>query len=379
MSKSFFESMVVAPADPIFSLQAAFEEDERKGKVNLSIGVYRDESLNTPVLECVKQAEAYGVKHEKTKEYLPIGGEKRFVEECGKLVFGKEGVCGVQTPGGTGALYVGGKFLREHVGSRVYIPTPTWPNHAGVFTECGFEVKTYNYYKDREVDEAAIVEMLREAPAGSVVLFHACCHNPTGADIEGWDELGDIVKERRLMPFFDFAYQGFGKGIEEDAHAVRLFAQRDIECLVASSYSKNFGLYGERVGALFVVTKHVKPVLSQLKIHARRTYSNPPKHGASIVSHILSDAGLKEEWRREVDGMRSRIEEMRNEFVRGIKGYEYLLNRYGMFCYLGLEEKKVTRLKEEYGIYMAEGGRINLAGLSRKNIQYVTESLNKIL
>lgn len=380
MEYSFFERVGLAPADPIFKLTTEFEEDRRPNKVNLSVGLYRDEELRTPVLKTVKQAEKYLLESEKSKEYLPIGGDPVFVEKTKQLIFGDEkNICGIQTPGGTGALRVAGDFIRNEISSTIALPDPTWPNHPGVFKKAGFTIVTYPYYdaEKHRLNTEAIFKMLRTVPEKSVVLFHACCHNPTGADLshDEWNEVAAVVKTRRLLPLFDFAYQGFGDGIEEDAYPIRSFVEKSIECVVTASYSKNFGLYSERVGALFIATNSTQPVLSKLKVYARTLYSNPPKHGAAIVAHILSDPTLKSEWVKEVDRMRHRIESLREEFVRAAD-VSYLKNRKGMFCYLGLEAEKVKRLKEEFGIYMAEGGRINLAGLSRQNFDYVVTSLN---
>lgn len=395
MGNSFFDYVSEAPADAIFNLTTAFMEDRRAQKVNLSVGIYRDEKLRTPVLKSVKAAEKYLLVHEKNKEYLPIGGDRRFVEECGKLVFGDTlptHICGLQVPGGTGGIRIGADFVRQEVSDTIAIPNPTWPNHLGVFRQAGFKINSFSYYntKKQQLDTEALFSMLEQAPARSVVLFHACCHNPTGADLDlpMWNRVADIMKNRFLLPFFDFAYQGFGRGIEEDAEPIRLFVKKNLECLVATSYSKNFGLYSERVGALFVSTKTETAachVLSKLKIFARTAYSNPPKHGAAIVEHILSHPGLKKKWMKEVDEMRDRIRDLREQFVSALSSnqtkvdFSSLLNQMGMFCYLGLDKEKVAKLRDEYGIYMAEGGRINLAGLSRQNFNYVVESLTHVL
>lgn len=399
MRHSFFDSVSEAPADPIFHLTAAFQEDERPFKVNLSVGLYRDEALQTPVLKSVKTAEKYLLSQEKTKEYLPISGDPLYIEESGRLIFGdvlwnehRSTICGMQTPGGTGGLRVGGELLKQVVGDGIAIPEPTWPNHVGVFKQCGYKIDFYRYYNTQHnrLEKELLFETLRSLPARSIVLFHACCHNPTGADLseQEWNDIADLFKKKQLLPFFDFAYQGFGKGIEKDAYAIRLFAQKSIECLVASSYSKNFGLYSERAGTIFAITHHEKSarhILSQLKIIARTIYSNPPRHGAAIVGYILSKPELKLEWMKEVDTMRNRLEKLRRQFVThlqaGQKKYDfsYLLERFGMFCFLGLGKEQVLKLREDSGIYMTSDGRINLAGLSEQNINYVTESILKIV
>jgi aspartate aminotransferase len=395
MEHSFFEQVTMAPPDAIFQQALAFKADTRPFKVDLNVGLYRDEKLQTPVLETVKAAEKYLLAHETSKEYLPINGDPIFIEACGRLIFGdlyQERICGMQVPGGTGGLKVGADFVKQEVSDTITLPDPTWPNHRGVFHQSGFEVNSFSYYdiKNHQLNMQEIFNMLESIPAGSTVLFHACCHNPTGADLTltQWEKVAEIMKQRQLLPFFDFAYQGFGRGIEEDAGAIRLFIKKGMECVVASSYSKNFGLYAERAGALFVATSSknaAESVLSKLKIFARTSYSNPPKHGAAIVGHILSNQELKQAWVKEVNAMRYRLETLRKEFVAELNGgqkkrdFSYLLDRNGMFCFLGFEQAQVLKLKEEYGIYMAEGGRMNLAGLCMQNFNYVIRSLLSIL
>ncbi len=395
MGDSFFEHVAEAPADAIFKLNTAFMEDLRSHKVNLSVGVYRDGHLMTPILKSVKSAEKYLLDNETTKEYLPISGDAQFIKETGRLIFGDgydARICGMQVPGGTGGLRIGADFVKQEVSDTIGLPDPTWPNHPGIFKQSGYKIHTLPYYdlKKHRLNSEALFEALQQAPAGSVILFHACCHNPTGADLsaEEWNYAAKIMKQKKLLPFFDFAYQGFGKGLEEDAHPIRTFVQEGMECVVVSSFSKNFGLYSERVGALFVVThneKSARHVLSKLKIFARTSYSNPPKHGAAIVSHILSNKELKKEWAQEVGVMRHRIESLRKEFVLALQAgqkkrdFSYLQHRLGMFCFLGLEQEKVQRLREEYGIYMADAGRMNLAGLSQQNFNYVIQSMIAVL
>lgn len=399
MSHSFFDSVAEAPVDPIFQLTTAFMEDRRPHKVNLSVGLYRDEMLETPVLTTVKTAEKYLLSQEKTKEYLPISGDPLYLEESGRLIFGdqlwskhRSRICGMQTPGGTGGLRMGCELLKQEVGDRIVIPSPTWPNHLGILKQCGYKIDSYPYYdlKHHSLQINSLFETLQKIPPRSIVLFHACCHNPTGFDLleQQWNEIANLLQEKQLLPFFDFAYQGFGKGVEQDASVIRLFVQKSLECVVVSSYSKNFGLYSERVGAIFVVTHHetaARHVLSQLKIFARTTYSNPPRHGAAIVGHILSTPELRAEWMAEVDTMRHRLEKLRLQFVSGLqtgqttKDFSYLLKGVGMFCFLGLEKEQVLKLREEYGIYMTLDGRINLAGLSEQNLNYVIESMLKLL
>lgn len=379
----FFENITLAPPDAIFGLQAAFQADPRKNKINLSIGVYKDRKLATPILHVVKKVEEDLLHTEKSKEYLPIDGDKRFLEHSGKLVFGEgwnQRIAAVQSVGGTGGLRIGGDFLQQAGAEEIYIPQPTWPNHPAIFKRCRLKVAAYPYYdkEKRKID----LSSLEKIPEGSVVLLHACCHNPTGADPtdEEWKNLSQLFLKRKLFPFFDFAYQGFGRGLEEDARAVRLFSEAGHEMLVASSYAKNFGLYAERVGVLYAVTKTTERahrVQSQLKTLIRSNYSNPPKHGAMIVGEILASPALKKMWEEELEGMRSRIGALRELFVKKT-GFDFLKDRYGMFSFCDLTEAQVKRLMEEFAIYMTGDGRINIAGLNEDNLTYVAESIVQV-
>lgn len=399
MGSSFFDRVSCAPADAIFQQQQAFKNDPRPHKVNLSIGLYQDEMLQTPILKTVKNAEKVLISQETTKEYLPISGDPLYLEESGQLIFGqmlwrerRENICGVQTPGGTGGLRIGAEFLRQEISKTIAIPDPTWPNHTGIFKQCGYQVHSYSYYDTRSglLKIESILETLKKAPCRSIVLLHACCHNPTGADPseKEWNAISELLREKELLPFFDFAYQGLGKGLEEDAQVIRSFVKRSIECVIAFSHSKNFGLYSERVGGVFVTAKNrsaAENVLSQLKVCARVCYSNPPRHGAAIVAQILSNLELREGWIKEVDAMRERIDRLRKEFVSAlqnqqkVKDFSSLFSRVGMFCFLGLSDAQVSALREEDGIYMSSGGRINLAGLCDSNLERVTDAIRKIL
>ncbi len=393
MTKLFFHHVNPAPVDPIFGLTAAFNADPRADKINLSVGLYRDDRLLTPVLESVKEAEKFLLREEKTKEYLPISGDPIFVNEIGAVVFGdffwtreKNRICGIQTLGGTGALRIGGDFLKQEVGEKISISDPTWPNHQGVFTRCGMEISHYPYYdlnrQTLEFDRA--FAFLKKLTPGSIVVLQPCCHNPTGADFshEEWKSLLSLFQKNGILPFFDFAYQGFGKNLDEDASPIRLFASEGMEMVVASSQSKNFGLYSERVGALYIVTESpetAEAVLSKLKVLCRTHYSNPPRHGASIVAHILSTPALAQKWEEEVRTMRERIEKFRHLFVDALpQNYRYLEKRTGMFCFTGLKRDQVERLQKEYGIYMTSDGRMNIAGLNEHNLPIVVEALTSI-
>jgi aspartate aminotransferase len=395
MSKLFFQHVAPAAVDPIFGLTAKFNADRRADKINLSVGQYRNDRLQTPVLESVKLAETFLLREETTKEYLPIEGDHSFINKIGMLVFGEffwtgEGrrVCGIQTLGGTGALSVGGAFLKLEVGEKIAISDPTWPNHRNIFARCGMTVEAYPYYNlsKNMLDFERAYDFLKNLTPGSVVVLQPCCHNPTGADLtfDEWKKLLALFRSNGLLPFFDFAYQGFGGAIEEDAKIIRLFASEGLEMLVACSQSKNFGLYSERVGALFVVTESEKTadtVLSKLKTIVRTNYSNPPRHGAHIVSHILSTPVLKKMWEQEVRVMRNRIERMREKLIAELvprshkKDYRFLAERTGMFCFIGIQKEEVDRLQRDFAIYLTPDGRINLAGLTDENISSVVDAL----
>lgn len=398
MGKLFFQHVAAALQDPIFGLTAAFDADDRLQKVNLSVGQYRDDQLVTPVLESVKLAETFLLRDEQTKEYLPIDGDSSFLNRVGALVFGDffwtaEGkrICSVQALGGTGALRLGGEFLKQEVGERIAISDPTWPNHRGVFSRCGMVVEAYPYYDIRKnVQEFdRMVQYLKNLTPGSIVVLQPCCHNPTGADLslDQWQQLLKLFKENGLLSFFDFAYQGFGRSIDEDAQVIRIFAKEGMEMLVACSQSKNFGLYSERVGALFVVTESEKTaemVLSKLKTIVRTNYSNPPRHGAAIVSHILSTPVLKQMWQKEVQAMNTRIEQLRIRFVEELvsrshkRDYRFLAQRVGMFCFTGLQKEEVERLQRDFAIYMPLDGRINIAGLSDQNLLSIVNAMIEV-
>ncbi len=399
MGKLFFHTITPAALDPIFGLTVLFDADKRPDKINLGAGQYRNDQQITPVLESVKLAETFLLREEESKEYLPIAGDSAYLNKVGALVFGEffwagEGkrVSRIQTIGGTGALRIGGDFLKQEVGERIVISDPTWPNHRGVFTRCGMVVDAYPYYdiQTQKLEFERMVQYLKSLTPGTGVVLHACCHNPTGADLsmDQWKVLLKLFKENGLLPFFDFAYQGFGISIEEDAKVIRLFAAEGMEMLVACSHSKNFGLYSERIGALYVVTESAKiaeVVQSKLKTIVRSNYSNPPRHGAAVVSHILSTPALKKMWEQEVEGMRQRIEKMRRLFIESLtsrslkRNYLYLTDRAGMFCFSGLKKEEVERLQKEFAIYMPLDGRINIAGLSEENLLTVVDAITKVI
>jgi len=391
-----WQKVEAAPADSILGLTEAFKKDENPKKVNLGVGVYKDEQGNTPILPSVKAAEKLILEREKSKSYLPIPGDPVFASEVQKLLFGdnspiisdKKAVT-AHAPGGTGALRVGGELLKKFKpGAKVWLSKPTWANHRGVFAAAGFELAEYTYYNaaTKAVDFAGMKESLQQIPAGDIVLLHACCHNPSGVDLTSaqWQEVAAIGKEKGWTPFLDFAYQGFGDGIEEDRAGVEAFAATGCDFFVASSYSKNFGLYNERTGALTVVSPtaaEAAVALSHLKVAIRVIYSNPPAHGGLVVATVLSDAGLKKQWVGEVAEMRQRIKDMRKALVdglasRGVKeDFSYIIKQRGMFSFSGLSDDMVQWLRANKSIYVVGGGRINLAGLTKANIDYVCDSI----
>lgn len=379
-----FEKLEMAPLDPILGLTEAFKKDPNPEKINLGVGVFQDESGVTPTLACVREAERRLAEASGSKAYLPITGPESYGRLVRELLFGtgSDLVAGgravtAQTPGGTGALRVAGDLLRDKLGAtRIWLSDPTWANHKGVFSAAGLETRAYPYY-DEKAHGVAFDEMasaLRAVPAGDVVVLHACCHNPTGFDLspEQWDTVREIRQSQGWLPLVDFAYQGFGSGLEEDAAAVRKLAEGGSELIVASSFSKNFGLYNERVGALTFVSADVevaRRLLSQLKLVIRTNYSNPPRHGSAIVETVLEDAELGKSWKAELESMRQRIHKLRALFVDGLakagvsQDFSFLTRQNGMFSFSGLTPVEVDRLREEHSIYMVRSGRINVAGM----------------
>jgi aspartate/tyrosine/aromatic aminotransferase len=389
-----FETIPVAPPDPILGLTEAFKADSNPDKINLGVGVYRDESGVTPIFDAVKEAERRLLDSEQTKTYLPISGLPEYAGAVQHLVFGAESeivgsgrAATVQTPGGTGALRVAADLLRKfNPAATVWVSRPTWSNHRGVFGEAGFEMKEYPYYDAdaKAIDADGMLDALRGIPAGDVVVLHACCHNPTGMDLSAdqWAAVAATLADGAAVPLLDFAYQGFGEGLDADADGVRVVCGACAEAFVANSFSKNFGLYNERVGALSAICREpnaAAATMSQLKIAIRRNYSNPPAHGAAVVTTVLNDAGLRERWERELDAVRARIHEMRSLLVKGLgdRGldFEFLLGQTGMFSYTGLSKDQVTELREQHSVYMVGSGRINVAGISRGNVERLCDAI----
>ncbi|MDE9542487.1 amino acid aminotransferase [Xenorhabdus bovienii] len=395
-----FEKITAAPADPILGLADSFKVDPRENKINLGIGVYKDETGKTPVLTTVKKAEKFLLENETTKNYLAISGLPEFGRVTQELLFGNTSAIitdkrarTVQSPGGTGALRTAADFIAKQTNAkRVWISNPTWPNHKGVFSSAGLEIREYQYYNAEKhaLDFDGMLASLSEAQAGDVVLLHGCCHNPTGIDptAEQWQKLADLSAANGWLPVFDFAYQGFARSLDEDAEGLRIFTKNHNELIVASSYSKNFGLYNERVGACTIVATDsdtAEKAFSQAKSIVRTNYSNPPAHGASVVTTILSNDELKAEWIQELATMRERIRRMRQLFVNTLqeKGakqdFSFIISQNGMFSFSGLTKEQVDRLREEFGIYAVSSGRINVAGLTLENMVPLCEAIVAVL
>jgi aromatic-amino-acid transaminase len=397
---SLFSAVEMAPRDPILGLNEQFAADPNPNKVNLGVGVYYDENGKLPLLACVAAAEQQLVEAAKPRGYLPIDGIAAYDNAVQGLVFGAESAvvkekraATVQALGGTGGLKVGADFLKRlNPGAKVLISDPSWENHRALFTNAGFAVETYPYYDAelRGINFPAMRSALQAAPEGSIVVLHACCHNPTGYDLTPaqWNEVVDVFKAGGLVPFLDMAYQGFGQGITEDGAAVGRFADSGLDFFIATSFSKSFSLYGERVGALTVVcgsADEAARVLSQLKIVIRTNYSNPPIHGAQIVATVLADAGLRAQWERELAGMRSRIKSMRAALVEKLasagvtQDSTYITRQQGMFSYSGLNATQMRRLRSEYGVYGVDSGRICVAALNAKNIDGVAKAIASVM
>ena len=395
-----FENIIAAPADPILGLNDAYKSETRTHKINLGVGVFKDESGNTPILNAVKKAEARLLETETSKSYLSISGIDSYGKAVRSLLFGEGAelvnsgrAVTAQAPGGTGALRIGAEFLASQGGvKKVWISDPTWANHYAIFKSANIESGSYRYYDaaTKSLDFDAMYQDLSRVPAGDVVLLHGCCHNPTGVDptAEQWKLLAELAKEKGWLPMLDFAYQGFAKGVDEDAIGLRTFVEQVDELLIASSFSKNFGLYNERVGALTLVANTVEQAataFSQVKSVIRANYSNPPAHGALVVTTVLHDAELKAEWIGELADMRNRIHELREALVAKLNAlgvdqdFSFILTQNGMFSFSGLNKDQVERLKSEFAIYMVSSGRINIAGVSLSNLDYLCESIAKVL
>lgn len=396
-----FQKVDAYAGDPILSLMERFKEDPRSDKVNLSIGLFYDENGIVPQLKSVAEAEArLNAQPHGASLYLPMEGLNSYRHTVAPLLFGadhpvlhQQRVATIQTLGGSGALKVGADFLKRYFpDSGVWVSDPTWENHIAIFEGAGFKVGTYPWF-DSETNGVrydALLETLNTLPARSIVLLHPCCHNPTGADLtnEQWDGVVEVLKARDLIPFLDIAYQGFGAGMEEDAYAIRAIADAGLPALVSNSFSKIFSLYGERVGGLSIICEDNETalrVLGQLKATVRRNYSSPPNFGAQIVAAVLGDAELKAMWLAEVEGMRTRILDMRQALVNVLKeemlngNFDYLLKQRGMFSYTGLSAEQVDRLRDEFGVYLIASGRMCAAGLNSRNVQRVAKAFAAVM
>ena len=397
---SLFSAVPLAPRDPILGLNEAFNADTRTDKVNLGVGVYCNEEGRIPLLRAVIEAEAQRVASHAARGYLPIDGIAAYDQAVQTLLFGADSpvigsarVITAQAVGGTGALKLGADFLKQiKPEAIVAISDPSWENHRALFETAGFPVQNYRYYDatSNDVNRSGMLEDLQALPSGSIVVLHACCHNPTGVELNAadWQNVLDVVRAKGHVPFLDMAYQGFGDGIHEDAAAVRLFAESGLSFFVSSSFSKSFSLYGERVGALSIVTESKEEssrVLSQIKRVIRTNYSNPPTHGASIVSAVLANPELRAQWEAELAEMRLRIKTMRTAMVDALannsagRDFSFVGRQVGMFSYSGLSVEQVTRLRNEFGIYALDTGRICVAALNRSNIGKVTQAILAVL
>ena len=397
---SLFTAVEMAPRDPILGLNEQFNADTNPNKVNLGVGVYFDDNGKLPLLACVQTVEKQMTDAPKPRGYLPIDGVAAYDSAVKGLVFGADSepvtsgrAVTVQGIGGTGGLKIGADFLKKlSPHAKVMISDPSWENHRALFQNAGFEVESYTYYDAaaRGVNFDGMLASLNAAAAGTIVVLHACCHNPTGYDITAaqWDQVVEVVKARKLTPFLDMAYQGFGYGIEQDGAVIGKFVAAGLSFFVSTSFSKSFSLYGERVGALTVLCEskeEASRVLSQLKICIRTNYSNPQIHGATVVATVLNTPALRAQWEGELGEMRVRIKAMRQKLVDGLKAagvkqdMSFITQQIGMFSYSGLSKDQMVRLREEFGVYGTDTGRMCVAALNSKNIDYVCASIAKVV
>jgi aspartate aminotransferase len=395
-----FENLKPVAIDPILGLMVAFKADNRAEKIDLGVGVYQDDRGRTPVMASVKEAESRLMELETTKSYQGMAGDPDYNQRMMELLLGKDHstlssgrVRSIQAPGGSGALRVGAEVIRRaRPESKLWVGIPTWPNHIPLLGGAGFDIKQYPYYDmdARQVNTEKMMETLQQVPAGDLVLLHGCCHNPTGADLtnEQWDFIADLALERGFIPFIDTAYQGLGNGLEQDAYGMRMMAERLPEVIIASSCSKNFGLYRERTGSITFIaetSEQADIVISQAMSTARSIYSMPPAHGALLVSMVLGDPQLRSQWEAELEEVRLRIKSMRNLLCDSLKNnaagmdFSHIKRQNGMFSFLGITTPQLERLRAEFGIYIVSSTRINLAGVNSNNIEYLTQSLLTVL
>ncbi len=399
-SPSPLAAIGMAPKDPILGVTETYVADQNPKKVNLGVGVYTDDDGKVPLLECVREAEDTRVSSGTPKSYLPIDGLAAYDSAVQDLVFSKESIplkekriVTVQALGGTGGLKIGADFLKLICpGATVWISEPSWENHRALFEGAGFPVKEYAYYdpKTHGLNFDGMLASLTKLPAGAIAVLHSCCHNPTGVDLtqDQWKQVLEVVQARGIVPFLDLAYQGFAEGADADAYAPRLFAEATQPVFLSSSFSKSFSLYGERVGAFSLVagsSDEAARALSHLKRIVRTNYSNPPAHGSAIVARVLTTPDLRAQWEKELGAMRDRIKEMRKALVDGIHqrvpgaDFSFVLRQRGMFSYSGLTREQVLRLRSEYSIYTIETGRICVAALTTKNIDYVADAIARVI
>lgn len=395
-----FESLKPVAIDPILGLMMAFKADERAEKIDLGVGVYQDDRGRTPVMASVKEAESRLMAVENTKAYQGMAGDPEYNQRMLDLLFGYDHsilgsgrIKSIQAPGGSGALRVGAEVIRKARPDAVlWVGVPTWPNHIPLLGSAGFNIREYPYYdiESRQVNVEAMMETLRQVPAGDMVLLHGCCHNPTGADLtpEQWDAIADLALERGFVPFIDTAYQGLGDGLDQDAYGMRMMAERLPELVIASSCSKNFGLYRERTGSITFVAEtpeRADIVVTQAMSTARSIYSMPPAHGALLVSMVLGDEALRNQWQMELEEVRQRIVSMRQLLCGSLKDnaagvdFSHIEKQKGMFSFLGITTPQLERLRNEFGIYIVSSTRINLAGVNSNNIGYLTDALQSVL
>ena len=395
-----FENLKPVAIDPILGLMVAFKADNRAEKIDLGVGVYQDDRGRTPVMASVKEAESRLMELETTKSYQGMAGDPDYNQRMMELLLGKDHsilstgrVKSIQAPGGSGALRVGAEVIRRaRPESKLWVGIPTWPNHIPLLGSAGFDIKQYPYYDmdARQVDTEKMMETLRQVPVGDLVLLHGCCHNPTGADLtnEQWDSIADLALERGFIPFIDTAYQGLGNGLDQDAYGMRMMAERLPEVIIASSCSKNFGLYRERTGSITFIaetSEQADIVVSQAMSTARSIYSMPPAHGALLVSMVLGDPQLSSQWEAELEEVRLRIKSMRNLLCDSLENnaagmdFSHIKRQNGMFSFLGITTPQLERLRTEFGIYIVSSTRINLAGVNSNNIEHLTQSLLTVL
>jgi len=400
MSSSILAGVAMAPRDPILGVTEAFNADTHPNKVNLGVGIYYDDDGKVPVLQCVRRAEQKLAETPLPRSYLPIDGLQTYDRAVQELLFGADSdvlrgkrVVTAQTLGGTGGLKVGADFLRRlNPDAQVWISDPSWENHQALFDYAGFVVNSYPYYDagTRGVRFDAMIDTLRKLPAGSITVLHACCHNPTGVDLspEQWEQVIEVVNARGLVPLLDIAYQGFAEGLAQDAYAIRGFAQMCPIMFVSSSFSKSLSLYGERVGALSIVTgsaEEASRVLSQLKRVIRTSYSNPPTHGGRVAEIVLTTPELRVLWEKELGEMRDRIKAVRSDLVAKIRAIRsdydlsFFVRQRGLFSYTGLSKAQVQRLREEYSLYAIDSGRICVAAVNSRNIDYLARAIASVM